>query len=71
VSKLAAFLKRLGAESDLEEAYEKNPQKVMEDAGLSREEMELLKEGNLEKLEKSTGLSSCQKIKSVIKAYDK
>ncbi|WP_293650223.1 hypothetical protein [Thiolapillus sp.] len=71
MSKLTQLLKRLGAESDLAEAYEKNPQKVMEEAGLSKEEMELLRKGDLEKLEESTGLSSCQKIKSVIKAYDK
>ncbi|WP_419653301.1 hypothetical protein [Thiolapillus sp.] len=36
MSKLTQLLKRLGAESDLAEAYEKNPQKVMEEAGLSK-----------------------------------
>ncbi|WP_456404790.1 hypothetical protein [Thiolapillus sp.] len=70
MSKLAELLKRLGAEAKLAEAYEKNPLEVMEEAGLSKEEMELLKEGDLEKLRKATGLDSCQKINSNIKAYD-
>ena len=70
MSKLTELLKRLGADADLAEAYEKNPEKVMEEAGLSNEEMELLKGGTLEALEKATGLGSLMKIKSTIKAYN-
>ena len=70
MSKLAELMKNLGSDAELAKAYEENPQKVMEEAGLSEDEMKLLQEGDLKKLEDSTGVGSCQKIKTIIKAYD-
>ncbi len=70
MSKLTEFLKRLGAEADLAKAYEENPKKTMEEAGLSKEEMTLLQEGDTQKLEAATGLKSLKKITIVIKAFE-
>ncbi len=70
MSKLIEFLKRLGAEPELAKAYEENPRKVMEEAGLNKEEMALLQEGDTKKLEAATGLKSLKKITIIIKAYE-
>jgi hypothetical protein len=70
MSKLAELLKNLGTDAELAKAYEENPQRVMEDAGLSSEEMTLLKEGDLKKLESVTGLDGLKKITVVIRAFE-
>ncbi len=70
MSKLTEFLKRLGADAGLARAYEDNPRKTMEEAGLNEEEMALLQEGDIKKLEAATGLKSLKKITIIIKAYE-
>ncbi len=70
MSKLTEFLKRLGADAELAKAYEKNPQKTMEEAGLDEEEMRLLQEGDIKKLEATTGLKSLKKFLIIVKAYE-
>ncbi len=70
MSKLAELMKNLGSDAGLAKAYEENPQKVMEEAGLSEDEMKLLQEGDLKKLENETGLSGLKKITVVIKSFE-
>ncbi|HID44468.1 MAG TPA: hypothetical protein EYP34_01765 [Chromatiaceae bacterium] len=70
MTKLAELLKHLGSEAELAASYEKDPKKVMQDAGLSRQEMELLEKGDLKLLEEATGLGNLKKINIIIKAYD-
>ena len=70
MSKLTELLVRLGSDAELAAAYEEDPQQVMENAGLSDEEMSLLNEGDLGKLEMATGLGPLAKTNSVIKAYN-
>ena len=71
MKKLAELLQRLGANAELAEQYEKDPRTVMMEAHLSEEEMALLEKGDLQALEKATGLGSLKKIDIIIKAYDK
>jgi len=68
MNKLAELLKRLGADAKLAKAYEQNPKKVMEEAGLNKEEITLLQEGDTEKLEAATGLKSLKKITIIIQS---
>lgn len=70
MTKLTELLKRLGADAELAKAYERNPQKVMEEAGLTPEEMAILKEGDIKKLEQATGLGALHKTNIVIRLYD-
>jgi hypothetical protein len=70
MSKLTELLRQLGADAELAKAYEKNPAKVMEEAGLSKEEITILKKGDLSKLKDATGIANVKLINTIIKAYD-
>ncbi|BAO44780.1 hypothetical protein [Thiolapillus brandeum] len=70
MTRLIELLKRLGADAKLAEVYKRNPQKVMEETGLNKEEMMLLKEGDTKKLKDATGLGSLKKTNIIVKAYD-
>ncbi len=68
MSELTDFLVQLGIDAKLAAAYERNPQQVMADAGLSDAEIRMLLDGDLQELEQATGLGSIQKYKIVIRA---
>lgn len=71
MSKLVELLQKLGADAELAKAYEENPEAVMKEAGLSEDEMEVLKSGDLERIKRETGLKELERTNVVIKAYDK
>lgn len=71
MSKLVELMQQLGADAKQAEAFEKNPDAVMKEAGLSTDEMDALKSGDIERLKKETGLENLERINSTIKAYDK
>ena len=70
MSKLVELLKQLGSDVELAKAYQENPEAVMKEAGLSEEEMEALKSGDIERLKEVTGLKELKRINSIIRAYD-
>ena len=71
MSKLVELLQRLGADAKLASAYEENPDAVMQEAGLSDEEREVLKSGDIEKIREATGLKELERTNIIIRAYDK
>ncbi|BAO44116.1 hypothetical protein [Thiolapillus brandeum] len=69
MSKLAELLVKLGSDADLATAYEKDPKQVMTHAGLTDDEMALLEDADLSKLEAATGLGELAKTNKIIKPY--
>lgn len=65
---LVDFLSKLGSDPALADAYTKDPETTMDQAGLTEEEKTMLREGNTEKLKAATG-TSVRMINGIIIAY--
>jgi len=70
MSKLADFLRRLGRDSEFEGKYEDDPEGFMKASGLSDEEREAVRSGNLDRIRELSGLSDVHKTQSTVKSYD-
>jgi hypothetical protein len=70
MSKLVGFLKDLGRDADLEREFEKDPDGVMERAGLSDDEREAVSSGDLDKIRSMSGLKNVSTTNSTVKSYD-
>lgn len=69
MSDLVRLLKDLGQDAKLAEAYEKDPDAVLEKYDLSKEEIEALKTGDLDKLRNTTGLDELHLTNSTVKSH--
>ncbi len=69
MSKLADLLRELGQNSELAEAYKRDPKDVMTRAGLSDEEIQAMLDKDVETLKKLSGL---EKVKSngIVNSHD-
>ena len=71
MSKLLDLMRKLGRDAALATEYEKDPEGVMQRAGLSAEESKAMSVKDYEAIKKLTGLSDGQFASNhVIKAYD-
>jgi hypothetical protein len=70
MSKLVGLLKRLGQDAGLEGEYEKDPDGVMDRFGLSDDEREALRSGDVDKISAMTGLENLKSTQSTVKSYD-
>lgn len=71
MSKLLDLMRKLGSDAALASEYEKDPDGVMERAGLSEEETKAMSSKDYATIKKLTGLTDGQFASNhVIKAYD-
>ena len=70
MAKLADFLRRLGRDSEFEGKYEDDPEGFMKEWGLTDEEREAVRSGDVDRIRKLSGLSDLHKTQSTIKSYD-
>jgi hypothetical protein len=70
MSALTDFMKKLGQDAKLLEAYKQDPRAVMRANGLSDEEIEAVMAGDEAKLKKLTGDESYQEIIHVTSGND-
>ena len=68
MSSLVEFLSKLGSDPALADAYTKDPEATMTQAGLTDEEKVMVKKGDVESLKAATGVS-VKMINSIIVAY--
>jgi hypothetical protein len=69
MSDLVRLLKDLGQDAKLAEAYENDPDSVLEKYDLSKEEVEALKAGDLDKLREASGLDELHTTNSTVRAH--
>ena len=71
MSKLLELMRELGRDAALAQAYQTDPDAVMQQAGLSDEERQALIDKDYDAIKRLTGLTDGQfATNSVIRAYD-
>lgn len=68
MSNLVEFLSKLGSDPALAEAFSKDPETTMTKAGLTAEEMVMVRNGDVESLKSVTG-TSVRMVNGFIIAY--
>ena len=69
MSKLVTLITQLGSNAALLKAYEQDPEGIMTLAGLSDNEKQLIKDGDVEKISELTGLKSVVMTHKQLKCY--
>lgn len=71
MSKLLDLMRKLGSDAALEAEYERDPESVLDRAGLSSEERRAITQRDYQAIRELTGLKDGQyATKATIKAYD-
>ncbi len=69
MSRLAELLKELGQKADVYKAYVDNPEAVMKDYGLNKDEVRAMLDQDVETLKRMSGLENL-KTNSSVSAHD-
>jgi len=69
MSNLVRLLKDLGQDAKLAGAYEKDPDAVLSNYDLNKDEIKALKAGDLDAIRKASGLKELHMINTTIKSH--
>lgn len=70
MSGLTSFLEKVGKDAELEAEFEQDPKGVMDRFGLSEDEREAIRSGDLDRIRSASGLDNLSVTNKTIKSYD-